>query len=194
MINNELVKKLREETLAPFSDCLNALKEAEGDFEKAKDILKKKGLIKAEKKLSSETKAGLIEGYIHQGRVGVLVDLRAETDFVARNPDFKNLAHDLAMQIAALSPRYLKPEDIPPEEVEKLKNLYRDELKDSGKPAEIIEKIVEGRLLKDYESLCLYRQPFIKDETKKVEDIIKEAISKFGENIELKKFVRFDLE
>ena len=194
MMNSELVKKLREETLAPFNDCLNALKEAEGDVEKAKDILKKKGLIKAEKRLSSETKAGLIEGYLHQGRVGVLVDLRAETDFVARNPDFKTLAHDLAMQIAALSPRYIKPEDIPPEEIEKLKNLYRDELKNSGKPNEIIEKIVEGRLAKDYESICLYCQPFIKDETKKVETIIKEAISKFGENIELKKFVRFDLE
>jgi len=194
MITAQDVQKLREETQAPVMECKRALEEANGDFNKAKEILKKKGELRALKKQEGETKAGIIEGYIHSNnQVGVLVELRAQTDFVSKNKEFKELAHDLAMHIAALNPKYLSKEDIEEEEIEKRKNEYLKEFEGSNKPKEILEKIVQGKLEKDFEELCLMNQTFIKDETKKISDLIKEATAKFGEKVEIKRFVRFEI-
>jgi len=195
MVNSDLIKQLRDETLAPFIDCKRVLEQTNGDISKAKDILKKEGLLRAQNKLTSQTKAGIIEAYIHAGaKVGVLLDLRSETDFVAMNSEFKALAHDIAMHIAAMNPTYVKSEDMPAEELEKLKNIYREQQADSKKPAEVIEKIIEGRMQKEYEALCLLKQPFIKDESETIENKIKLAIAKFGENIEVKRFIRFEID
>jgi elongation factor Ts len=194
MITAQDVQKLREETQAPVMECKRALEEANGDFNKAKEILKKKGELRALKKQEGETKAGIIEGYIHSNnQVGVLVELRAQTDFVSKNKEFKELAHDLAMHIAALNPKYLSKEDIEEEEIEKRKNEYLKEFEGSNKPKEILEKIIQGKLEKDFEELCLMNQTFIKDETKKISDLIKEATAKFGEKVEIKRFVRFEI-
>jgi len=194
MITAQDVQKLREETQAPVMECKRALEEANGDFNKAKEILKKKGELRALKKQEGETKAGIIEGYIHSNnQVGVLVELRAQTDFVSKNKEFKELAHDLAMHIAALNPKYLSKEDIKEEEIEKRKNEYLKEFEGSNKPKEILEKIIQGKLEKDFEELCLMNQTFIKDETKKISDLIKEATAKFGEKVEIKRFVRFEI-
>lgn len=195
MVTSELIKQLREETLAPFIDCKRVLEQTDGDIEKAKDILKKEGLLKANKKINSQTKAGMIEAYVHSGsKVGVLVDLRCETDFVAMTPEFKNLAHEIAMHIAAMNPAYVRPEDIPLDQMEKLKNLYVEQQATANKPPEVVEKIIEGRMQKEYEALCLLKQPFIKDETVTIENLIKSAIAKFGENIEVKKFTRLEID
>jgi len=192
MINAQDVKKLREETQAPVMECKKALEEAKGDFNKAKEILKKKGELRAIKKQTGETLAGIIDGYIHSnGQVAALVELRAETDFVSRNADFKQLAHDLAMHIAAMNPVYLSQENIPDEELEKKREEYLKEFENEKKPKEILEKIIEGKLNKDFGELCLMNQIFIKDETKKISDLIKEATAKFGEKIEIKRFIRF---
>lgn len=194
MTNIEEVKKLREETQAPIMECKKALEEANGDYEKAKLILKKKGEARALKKQEGETTAGIIEGYIHSnGRVGVLIELRSQTDFVSRNMEFKQLAHDLAMHIAAMNPIYVSPADIPEEELNKKKKEYLKEFENSNKPKEVLEKIIQGKLEKDFEELCLLNQNFIKDETKKVGDLIKEVTAKFGEKIEIKRFVRFEV-
>ncbi|HPC31231.1 MAG TPA: elongation factor Ts [Candidatus Paceibacterota bacterium] len=192
MITIEDIQQLREETQAPIMECKKALEEAKGDFNKAKEILKKKGELKAIKKQTGETSAGIIDGYIHSnGQVAALVELRAETDFVSRNADFKQLAHDLAMHIAAMNPTYLSQENIPGQELEKKKEEYLKEFENEKKPKEILEKIIQGKLTKDFEEMCLMNQTFIKDETKKISDLIKEATAKFGEKIEIKRFVRF---
>jgi len=192
MITIEDIQKLREETQAPIMECKKALEEAKGDFDKAKEILKKKGELRAIKKQTGETLAGIIDGYIHSnGQVAALVELRAETDFVSRNADFKQLAHDLAMHIAAMNPLYLSQENIPDEELEKKREEYLKEFENEKKPKEILEKIIEGKLNKDFGELCLMNQIFIKDETKKISDLIKEATAKFGEKIEIKRFIRF---
>ncbi len=192
MITIEDIQQLREETQAPIMECKKALEEAKGDFNKAKEILKKKGELKAIKKQTGETSAGIIDGYIHSnGQVAALVELRAETDFVSRNADFKQLAHDLAMHIAAMNPTYLSQENIPSQELEKKKEEYLKEFEKEKKPKEILEKIIQGKLTKDFEEMCLMNQTFIKDETKKISDLIKEATAKFGEKIEIKRFVRF---
>jgi len=192
MITIEDIQKLREETQAPIMECKKALEEAKGDFDKAKEILKKKGELRAIKKQTGETLAGIIDGYIHSnGQVAALVELRAETDFVSRNADFKQLAHDLAMHIAAMNPVYLSQENIPDEELEKKREEYLKEFENEKKPKEILEKIIEGKLNKDFGELCLMNQIFIKDETKKISDLIKEATAKFGEKIEIKRFIRF---
>ncbi len=192
MITIEDIQKLREETQAPIMECKKALEEAKGDFNKAKEILKKKGELRAIKKQTGETLAGIIDGYIHSnGQVAALVELRAETDFVSRNADFKQLAHDLAMHIAAMNPVYLSQENIPDEELEKKREEYLKEFENEKKPKEILEKIIEGKLNKDFGELCLMNQIFIKDETKKISDLIKEATAKFGEKIEIKRFIRF---
>ena len=192
MITIEDIQQLREETQAPIMECKKALEEAKGDFNKAKEILKKKGELKAIKKQTGETSAGIIDGYIHSnGQVAALVELRAETDFVSRNADFKQLAHDLAMHIAAMNPTYLSQENIPSQELEKKKEEYLKEFENEKKPKEILEKIIQGKLTKDFEEMCLMNQTFIKDETKKISDLIKEATAKFGEKIEIKRFVRF---
>ncbi len=192
MITIEDIQKLRGETQAPIMECKKALEEAKGDFDKAKEILKKKGELRAIKKQTGETLAGIIDGYIHSnGQVAALVELRSETDFVSRNADFKQLAHDLAMHIAAMNPLYLSQENIPDEELEKKREEYLKEFENEKKPKEILEKIIEGKLNKDFGELCLMNQIFIKDETKKISDLIKEATAKFGEKIEIKRFIRF---
>ncbi len=188
------VKDLRDITGASVMDCRNALEEAKGDFTKAQEILKEKGQVIADKKESRETKAGLIEAYIHMnGKVGVLVDLRCETDFVAKNPLFKELAHDLALQVAAMAPIYVSPTDIPEEIINKEKEKYQSEIKDSNKPEKIINQIIEGKLQKWYQEVCLTKQPFIKNQDQIIEDVLKEYIAKIGENIKINRFVRFEI-
>ena len=192
MIDSKLVMQLRQQTGAGVLDAKKALEDSQGDLEKAIVQLRKSGVLKAAKKSERETKEGLVHAYIHGGgRVGVLVELFCETDFVARNPEFQELAHDLAMQIAATNPLYAKPEDVPAEAVEKEKEIYRVEV--VGKPAEIQEKILQGKLDKWYSEICLFKQSFIKDETQNIEAIMQSKIAKLGENIQLGRFIRYSL-
>jgi len=193
-VNAKLVKELRELTGAGVLDCKKALEATGGDIEKAMQYLRERGFAKAAAKKSREAKDGIIEAYIHTGsRVGAMVELNCETDFVARTDEFKALAHDIAMQVVAFNPLYIKPEDIPAEVLEEKKAEIRAEYEGSGKPPEIIEKIVENRLEKFYQEVCLLRQPFLKDEDKTVEEVIDQAIAKLGENVVVRRFVRFEL-
>ena len=188
------VQKLRKQTFAPVMECKKALEEAKGDFSKASDILKKKGELRAEKKQDNDTKCGIIETYIHSNnQLGSLVELRCETSFVAKNPDFKKLAYNLAMHIAALNPEYVSSKKVPEELIEEKKKQYLEEFKKSNKPPEIVKKIVEGKLEKEFQETCLNKQAFIKDETKNIDQLIKEAVAKFGENIEIGRFIRFKI-
>jgi elongation factor Ts len=190
----EKVKELKEATGAGFAECRKALAEANGDIEKAIEILKKRGLTKAEKKLSREAKEGIVEAYIHiGGRIGVLVEINCETDFVARNEEFKKFAHEIAMQIAAMSPRWIKREDIPEEIVKKEFEIYFEQSKAEGKPEHIAEKIAKGKLEKFFEENCLYEQIWIRDGKSKIEDLIKSMVAKFGENIVVRRFARFEI-
>ncbi|MCD6546899.1 MAG: translation elongation factor Ts, partial [Thermotogae bacterium] len=172
-ISMDDVKKLREMTGAGVLDCKKALQEAEGDFEKAVEILRKKGAATALKKAARATNEGLIFSYVHfTGRIGVLLELNCETDFVARTDEFKELGNNLAMQVAAMAPRYVAIEDVPEEVIEKEKEIYREQLKDSKKPENVIEKIIEGKLKKFFEEVCLLEQNYIMDDSKKVKDVI----------------------
>lgn len=192
MIDSKLVMQLREQTGAGVLEAKKALEETGGDLAKAIEYLRKSGTIKAAKKADRTTGEGLVHAYIHAGgRVGVLLELLCETDFVARNPEFEALAHDIALQIAATNPLYLKPEDIPAEVVEKEKSIYTEEV--AGKPENVIEKIVEGKLQKWFSDVCLLKQAFIRDEEITIEDMIKAKISKLGENIQVRRFVRYSL-
>jgi elongation factor Ts len=194
MAKIEDVQKLREQTQAPVMECKKALEEAKGDFSKASEILKKKGELRAEKKEDSDTKSGVVESYIHSNyRVGALVELRCETDFVANNEEFKKLAYNLAMHITALNPKYVAYSKVPKEIIEEKEKEYADELKGTDKPTEIVEKIIKGKLEKEFQEICLDKQIFVKDETKSVEELIKEAIAKFGEKIEISRFIRFQI-
>lgn len=194
MISANDVSKLREETQAPVMECKRALEEAEGDFEKAKLILKKKGEMRAEKKQGSNTCSGVIESYIHaNNKVGALIELRCETDSVAHNPDFKILAHDLAMHIAAMNPQFISREFIDSEILSQKQQEYKKEFEDSNKPQDIIDKIIQGKLDKEFQEICLLDQIFVKDETKKIVDLLKEATAKFGEKIEIGHFCRFQI-
>ncbi len=193
-ITAQMVKELRERTGAGMMECKKALQEANGDIEKAIEILKKKGIAKAEKKASRATKEGLIGSYIHMGgKIGVLVEVNCETDFVARTDEFQALVKDIAMQIAAMNPKYISPEDVPEEVIEKEKAIYREQALESGKPEHVVDRIVEGKMKKFFEEVCLLEQRFIKDDSKKVRDIITEAIAKLGENIKVSRFVRFQI-
>ncbi|MBX0311981.1 MAG: translation elongation factor Ts [Sulfurihydrogenibium sp.] len=193
-VDAKLVKTLREMTGAGMLECKSALEEANGDLELAVEILRKKGVAKAAKKAGRETKEGLIHAYIHPGgRVGVLLELNCETDFVARNELFKELANEIALQIAAMKPQYVKREDVPREVVEKEGEIAREAAIAEGKPAHIAEKIAEGKLEKFYKEVCLYEQPYIKDDKKTVEELIKEYIAKIGENIQVRRFCRYEL-
>ena len=193
-ITAEMVKKLRDMTGAGMMDCKKALEEADGDFEKAVEILRKKGAAKAAKKAGRATREGIITSYIHfNGRIGVLLELNCETDFVARTDEFKELAYNLAKQVAAMNPKWVSREDVPQEVIEKEKEIYREQLKDSGKPEHVIEKIIEGKLEKFFEENCLLEQEYIFEEGKKVKDIINEAIGKIGENIRVSRFVRMEV-
>ncbi|MCK4835563.1 MAG: translation elongation factor Ts [Candidatus Aminicenantes bacterium] len=193
-VDMSLVKKLREETGIGILECKKAIDEANNNYKKAAEILRKKGFEKAKAKSSRITKQGLIGSYIHtNGKIGVLVELGCETDFVARNEDFQALLKDISMQIAAMTPKYISKDDISAEVIEKEKDIYRSQIKNSGKPDNIIEKIIEGKLKKFYNEVCLLNQTFFKEEKKTIEDLITEKIHKIGENIVVKRFVRYQL-
>jgi elongation factor Ts len=185
----EKIKKLREETGAPIGKCKEALEKENWDLEKAKIYLRKIGESLLEKKKEKETKNGIVEGYIHfNGRVGALVELLSETDFVSQNPEFKKLAHELAMQVAFMNPLYLELEKISQEVIEEKKKEFSEDVMD--KPEKVREEIIKGRLKKWSEEVCLLDQPYFKDETMKIRDLINEYANKFGEKIEVRKFVR----
>jgi elongation factor Ts len=192
-VSTDMIKDLREKTGAGMMECKKALTESNGDFEKAVDLLRQKGLSTALKKAGRIASEGLIDSYIHMGKIGVLVEVNCETDFVARTDDFRELAKDIAMHIAATNPLYLSREDVPQDVIEREKEIYRAQVKD--KPPHVVEKIIEGKLEKFYSEACLLEQLFVKDPEQKqrIRDIITEKIAKLGENIVLKKFVRFQL-
>jgi elongation factor Ts len=186
------VKELRDKTNAPMMDCRNALIESKGDVEGAIVILRKKGIATAAKKATRATSEGSVASYIHAGgKIGVLVEVNCESDFVARTDDFKNLVHDIAMHIAASDPRFIRKEDVTPEAFEKEKDIYRAQAAATGKPAPVIEKIVEGKMAKFYEEVCLYEQPFVKEQTMTVHQLIASVVGKLGENISVRRFARF---
>lgn len=177
-----------------LSQCKKALEEGKGDLEKAKEILKKWGEDVAQKKSMRLTSSGIIGDYVHSNKkIGVLVELRCETDFVARNDAFRALAHEIAMHIAAFSPLYVSEEEIDPAVIEKEKEIYKEQFAKTNKPPKVLEKMLEGKLSKFKESICLLSQPFVKDEKRKVRDVINETIAKLGENISVKKFIRLEI-
>jgi len=192
-ISAELVKNLREKTGAGMMECKKALTESNGDFEKAVDLLRQKGLASAVKKAGRTASEGLIESYIHMGKLGTMIEVNCETDFVARTDDFKELAKDIAMHIAAANPLYLTREDVPQEVLEREKEIYKAQV--ASKPAQVVEKIIEGKLEKFFSDTCLIDQIFIKDpdQKKKIKDLVTEKISKLGENIIIRRFARFQL-
>jgi elongation factor Ts len=193
-ITTEMVKELREETGAGVLDCKNALQEADGDFDKAVEYLRQKGLAAAAKRADRVANEGTIGNYVHAGsRLAALVEVNCETDFVAKTDDFLALAHDLAMQVVAAKPKYLLPEDIPAEVMGAEKESYRAQMEDSGKPEHVVDKILEGKLQKYYQEVCLMQQPFIKDEGLTVQDLVTQVAAKLGENIVVRRFVRFEL-
>jgi elongation factor Ts len=193
-ITAQLVNELRQRTGIGMMDCKKALQEAHGDLEKAITILRKKGMALAKEKLGRSASEGIVGSYIHMnGKLGVLVEVNCESDFVARNQEFQVLVKNIAMHIAAANPTYVTSNDIPPEVLEQEKDIIRSQFKDSNKPAEIVEKIVEGKLGKFYSEVCLLNQPFIKDDKISVEHLISTHIAKFGENIQVKRFARFAL-
>ena len=186
------VKELREKTGAPMMDCRQALTESKGDIEAAVVVLRKKGVATAAKKAARVTSEGSVASYIHAGgKIGVLVEVNCESDFVARTEDFKNLVHDIAMHIAASDPRFIRKEDVTSEAYEKEKDIYRAQAGQTGKPPAVVEKIVEGKMGKFYEEVCLYEQPFIKEQTITISQLIASVIGKLGENISVKRFARF---
>lgn len=190
----EDVKKLREKTGAGIVECKKALEEAKGNMEEAIDILRKKGLAQAQKKSSRTTKEGVIGYYIHHNnKLASLVELRCETDFVAKTDDFLKLAEELSMQVAATGPKFVKIEDVPKEVINKEKEILKEQLKNEKKPENVIEKIIEGRIQKFYEEVVLMEQPFIRDDKKKIKELVAETIAKTGENIQIARFVRLQL-
>ncbi|MCX8045080.1 MAG: translation elongation factor Ts [Desulfobacterota bacterium] len=193
-VDAKMVKELREKTGAPMMDCREALAASDGDMEKAILYLRQKGIAAASKKMDRATKDGKIVSYIHPGdKLGVLVEVFCETDFVARSPEFAEFTRDIAMQIAAANPRYLAREHVPEHVLEQERAIYRSQAQSSNKPANVIEKIVEGKLEKFFTEVCLLEQPFIKDDKMAIRDVVKAAIAKFGENIGIGRFVRFKL-
>jgi elongation factor Ts len=186
------VKELREKTGAPMMDCKQALTEAKGDLEQAVVLLRKKGVSVAAKKATRMTSEGSVGYYIHAGgKIGVLVEINCESDFVARTDDFKELVHDIAMHIAASDPKFVRKEDVTPEAFEREKDIYRAQAATTGKPPAVVEKIVAGKMEKFYEEVCLLEQPFIKDQTVSISQLIASKIGKLGENIAVRRFARF---
>ncbi len=193
-ITSDMIKELRGKTQAGMLDCKKALQETDGDMEQAIELLRKKGIAKAAKKMDREVTEGIVTSYIHSNaKIGVLLELRCNTDFVAKNDDFKQLAYDLAMQVAAADPLYIAPEDVPEDVIEKEKGIYSEQMKQEGKPENVIEKIVDGKIKKFYTEICLLEQPFIKDNERIIKDIIKEKITTYGENIEVGRFTRYQI-
>ena len=188
------VKELRERTGAGMMDCKRALTEADGNMDKAIEILREKGLAAAAKKSGRIAAEGLVASYIHMGgRIGVLVEVNCETDFVAKTDNFKDLVHDVAMQIAATNPQYVSKEEVPADVIEKEKEILRAQALNEGKPEKIVDRMVEGRIEKYYKEVCLLEQPFVKDSDKTVKGMIMEAIASIGENISVRRFVRYEM-
>ncbi|AWB10661.1 MAG TPA: translation elongation factor Ts [Thermodesulfobium narugense] len=193
-IKSEIVKELRERTGAGIMDCKKALQECSCDMEKAIKYLREKGLAKAAKRAGKEAKEGIIEAYIHQNKkIGVLLELNCETDFVARTDEFLNLAHDIALQIAASNPIYISKEHVSEEVLNSEKEILKNQARQEGKPENMLDKIVEGKIKKFYEEVCLLEQPFVKDPSIKISDLINQMIAKVGENIVVRRFSRFSL-
>jgi elongation factor Ts len=193
-ISNEQIQKLRAKTGASITYIKKALEEAAGNEEEALKVLKKKGESIAEQKSARQTKSGIVSAYIHtNNKVGVLVALKSETDFVAKNEEFKKLAHELALQVAAANPKYLSPDDVPPEVIDEEKEIFREQAKTTGKSDDIIEKIIEGKMQSRFSEICLLNQPYIRDEDKTIESLIKEYVAKLGENIEVADFYRLEI-
>lgn len=193
-VDAKSVKELREKTAAPMMDCREALVATDGDMEKAIVVLREKGIASASKKMGRELKDGRVVTYIHPGdKLGVLVEVFCETDFVARGAEFIEFSKDIAMQIAAAMPRYLSSDEIPADVLEQERQIYRSQAEASGKPAAVIDKIIEGKLKKFYSEVCLLDQSFIKDDKMNIEQFLKSGIAKFGENISVGRFVRFKL-
>ena len=194
VITSDLVKSLREKTGAGMMDCKRALEETAGDMEKAIETLRKRGAATAAKRAGKETNQGVIESYVHAGgRIGTLVELNSETDFVAKTPGFKQLAHDIAMQVAAMTPLYVSRDDVPKTVIEKELDIYRTQAQNEGKPANISDKIAQGRLEKYYQEMVLLEQSFIKDAGKTIKDLLDEETAKVGEKIQIRRFIRFHL-
>jgi elongation factor Ts len=191
-ISAQLVKQLRERTGAGMMECKAALKEAKGDLGEAEVVLRKKGIASAAKKSGRSAKQGVIASYIHPGaQLGVMIEVNCESDFVARTDDFQELVHDLAMQVAAADPQFIRKEDVTQAALDREKDIQRGRALGEGKPEKMVDKIVEGRMNKYYEEVCLYEQPFIKENTTSIADVIKAKIAKLGENITVSRFVRF---
>ena len=191
-IDAKLVKQLRDNSGAPMGDCLKALQESKGNMEDAFVILRKRGMAAAAKKASRTTNEGAVGTYIHAGgKIGVLLEVNCESDFVARTEDFQELLKDIAMHIAATDPRYIRKEDVTAEDLDREKDIYRAQAAATGKPAPVVEKIVEGKMSKFYEEVCLLEQPFIKEQTMAIKDLIATKIGKLGENLSVRRFARF---
>jgi len=193
-VSATLVKELREKTGAGILDCKQALTTTEGNMEEAVDFLRKKGLADAKKRAGRVASEGLIGSYVHMtGKIGVLVEVNSETDFVARTDEFQELVKNISMQVAAANPSYVRAEEIPPEEAEKEKEIFRSQARESGKPDPVVEKITEGKFKKYLTEICLLDQPFIKEPEITVKELVQSVIAKLGENIEVRRFVRFQL-
>ncbi|MXQ54892.1 translation elongation factor Ts [Shimazuella alba] len=193
-ISASMVKDLRQKTGAGMMDCKKALTETNGDMEKAIEYLREKGIAGASKKADRVAAEGIVESYIHAGgRIGVLVEVNCETDFVAKTPEFGAFVKDIAMQIAAMNPKYVRREEVAEEEVEKEREILKQQALQEGKPANIVDKMVEGRLVKHFKEICLLDQVFVKDNDKTIDQLVKEQIARIGENITIRRFVRFEL-
>lgn len=193
-ISTELVKDLRQQSGAGILDCKNALSESDGNMEKAVEFLRKKGLSLAAKKKGRATSEGSIGSYIHQGnKIGVMVEINCETDFVAKTDEFQELVKDIAMHIAAVDPRCINRDDVPQDVVDKEKEIFKQQAKDEGKPEKIIERIVEGKLEKYFGEICLVEQSFVKDPDQKIKDVVAKGVAKLGENITIHRFIRFQI-
>ncbi len=192
-ISADQVKKLREITGVGFMECKGALEESKGDLELAVTILRKKGLASLAKKAGRETKEGLIGSYVHNGKIGVMVEVNCESDFVARNADFQTLVKDIAMHIAASDPRFIRKEDVTEDVLAKEREIYQEQARATGKPDNVLDKIVEGRMSKFYSETCLLEQPFVRDPNVSVKDHIAAHVQKIGENIQVRRFTRYKL-
>jgi len=194
MVTIDQIKQLREETGVSVSEVKKALEEAKGDTKKAKEILRTWGKTLVGKKASRETRAGVIDSYLHPNtKTGVLLDVRCESDFVAKSPEFKNLAHEICLQIAAMKPLFVSENEIPEEFLDGETKIYKEQIKDSGKPEKIVAQILEGKLSKYKAGISLLSQPWIKDDTKTIKNLIEESVAKIGENIEVKRFARYEI-
>jgi elongation factor Ts len=192
-VSAEQVKELREKTGVGFMECKSALQESKGDMEGAITILRKRGLASAARKSGRETKDGLIGAYIHNGKIGVMLEVNCETDFVARNPDFQTLVKDLAMHIAASDPRFIRKEDVTEDVLASEREIYKEQARATGKPENVLDKIVEGRMSKYFSEACLLEQPYVKEPSITVRDHIAAHIQKIGENIQIRRFIRYKL-